>query len=219
MLNSQVRYEKQKASLRYRLLGKASENKDWYTVVAGLEYADEKHKGQLRKDGITPYIAHPIEATLYVLTLPSLLYPIRTAFTMLNHDVLEDTSTTYQNMADEFGQVFADDVACMSKKVDGQKKTPHEYWGAMAQSAVASIGKPADRIANQHTMGGVYDLNKQLSTIEDTEEYVFPLMKVGRRKFPQQELAYENAKLVLSTQLSLHRAVLIAQGLLPGPTQ
>jgi (p)ppGpp synthase/HD superfamily hydrolase len=205
--------EKQKSALRYRLAGKASENKSWYAACAALEYADAKHRGQLRKDGVTPYFAHPVEATLYVLTLPNLIRPVETVIAMLNHDVLEDTDTRYQEFADEFGLESADAVAAMSKKVDGVKKGVDDYWRGI-QGPIATIGKPADRVNNQHTMGGVFTLEKQISMMDETVARIFPLMKLNRRKYPEQELAYENAKLMLGTQLSLHRAVLRAQNLI-----
>jgi (p)ppGpp synthase/HD superfamily hydrolase len=202
------KYAKQRAHLRAFLIGKSSENHSWFKALDAFEFAEQKHQGQLRKDGVTPYFAHPIEATLYLLTLPTIINPLNATMAMLNHDVLEDTATRYQEMADVLGTEATDDVAALSKKVDGVKKGEEEYWRDMHHRSVATIGKPVDRINNQYTMGGTFSLEKQIQTFEVTQTRIMPMMKASRRRFPQQTLAYENAKLVLSAQLATHKAML-----------
>jgi hypothetical protein len=46
---------------------------------------------------------------------------------------------------------------------------------------------------------------KQIAQIVETEDYIIPGMKTSRRRFSTQELSYENAKLVLQTQVDLVR--------------
>jgi hypothetical protein len=72
---------------------------------------------------------------------------------------------------------------------------------------VASIVKPADRIDNQGSMVGVFTIEKQKSYIVETQEFILPALKEAKRRFPEQELAYENLKGMLSSQISLLQAV------------
>lgn len=202
--------KKQKAALRYHLLGRAAENHDWYRAIEAMQFADIKHTGQLRKDGITPYFAHPVDVALYVLTLPNLIKPIETVITALNHDVLEDTATRYQEMADELGYESADGVASVSKKIDGVKKGVEEYRRGAYRNMLGTLVKPADRVSNTNSMGGVFTFEKMGTVIAETEEWIIPLAKHGRQTYPQQTLAYENLKLVLKAQTSLYHGTVHA---------
>jgi (p)ppGpp synthase/HD superfamily hydrolase len=193
-------------TLRSRLLGAAHESREWYLAVDSLEFAIEKHEGMFRADGITPYIVHPVEVASYAFTLPRLIRPVHTISSLLMHDTMEDCSVAYQTLADRFGSEIADGVEVMSKVVDGSKKTLDQYAKGLAASVIGSIGKACDRVNNQSTMSN-FTPERQLKQVTETEELVLPVIKIARRRFPQQELAYENAKLVLKTQNALIRAM------------
>ncbi|KWU19041.1 HD domain-containing protein [Burkholderia cenocepacia] len=193
-------------ALRSRLLGAAHENHDWYLAVESLEFAIDKHEGMFRADGVTPYIVHPVEVASYAFTLPRLMRPVQTLSSLLMHDVMEDCQVAYQTLADTFGSEIADGVEVMSKVVDGTKKTMDQYAKGLSASLIGSIGKACDRVNNQSTMGN-FTPERQLKQVKETEELVLPVIKLARRRFPQQELAYENAKLVLKTQNELIRAM------------
>lgn len=194
--------------LRARLLGLMQTDPTWSAAVLALEYAISAHEGMYRKDGVTPYILHPVEAAMYVLTLSrSLLHPAQTVAVTLLHDCMEDCGATHKDLSDAIGLQVADGVECMSKVVQGVKKSDEYYFGQLANSPIASIAKLADRINNQGTMNGVFTPEKQLKQVQETVDHILPLAKTARRRFPQQELAYENGKLVLKTQISLVRAM------------
>jgi (p)ppGpp synthase/HD superfamily hydrolase len=195
------------STTRYRLLGAAHQNKEWYLAVEALEFAIDGHEGTLRADGVTPYIIHTVEAASYGLTLPNLMRPVATIATLLMHDLMEDEDVRYDTLADNFGYEIADGVAAMSKVIEGTKKSADEYWRDLGRSVIGSIGKPCDRVVNLASMGGVFPPEKQLKQVHETEERILPLIKKARRSFPQQELAYENSKLVLKTQNALLRSL------------
>lgn len=195
------------ATLRYRLLGAAQENPAWYTGAEALEFAIDRHHGMTRADGVTPYVVHPVEVAQYALTL-NLQYPVESVAVALLHDVMEDCHVTHRELQAVFGAQIADGVAVMSKQVDGGPKKPLEaYFQELAQSPIGSICKAADRINNQNTMGGVFSAQKQLRQVDETERFILPMLKTARRRFPRQELAFENAKLVLRSQVALVRAM------------
>ncbi|KWT95569.1 MULTISPECIES: HD domain-containing protein [unclassified Variovorax] len=193
--------------LRSRLLGAGKVDPSWYLAVDALECSIEVHADQIRKGTGGPYIIHPVEATMYVMTLPDLIKPIETIAVTLLHDAMEDGNLRYNEFVSRFGSEVADGVEAISKVVDGVKKTPAEYQAGLARSRTASIAKPADRGNNQNTMGEAWTPEKQLSYVQEAEEEILPMIKIARRRFCQQELAYENAKLLLRTQISMVRAM------------
>ena len=56
-------------------------------IVKAAQYADFVHKGQMRKDGVTPYIVHPIRVAGQAMILGMSIEAIVTAWL---HDALED---------------------------------------------------------------------------------------------------------------------------------
>ena len=80
-------------------------------VRQAYDYADHCHRGQMRMSG-EPYIAHPLEAALF---LADLNLDADTIIAALLHDVIEDCGVTFQEIEERFGY----DVA---KLVDGVTK-------------------------------------------------------------------------------------------------
>ncbi len=77
-------------------------------------YAAFKHRHQLRKDGKTPYIAHPFRVCMTIRQVFGCEDPAVLAATLM-HDLIEDTTTDYDDIADRFGELVADLVAAMTK--------------------------------------------------------------------------------------------------------
>jgi (p)ppGpp synthase/HD superfamily hydrolase len=194
-------YAKKKAALRYRMHGMTNLDKGWFDALRALDFGEKHHKGY-RKDKITPAYMHQIEIALYILTLlPHLIYPVRTMIAVLLHDTPEDTHVSHEEIRDLFGVDAMIDVELLTKEYRGTKKDPESYFGGMAESPVASIGKGGDRIHNQYSMAGVFTLERQIAYTVETRTHFFKFLKEARRRFPQQELAYENIKFVLTAQV------------------
>jgi len=83
----------------------------WQRAVS---FAARKHAGQLRKDGQTPYIAHPVRVAIVVQHVFGQADETALVAALL-HDVLEDTTTDYDELSEEFGGEVADAVAALSK--------------------------------------------------------------------------------------------------------
>lgn len=194
------RTKKAVSNLRARLLGAAMENKEWYRAVDALEFAIEKHDGVFRKDKTTPYILHPVDVARFVLTLPNLMYRTDSVAASLLHDVREDCGVSHQELVTLVGTMAADAVECMTKKCEGLFKKEVFYFSELAKNPCGSILKPADRINNQLTLE-VFTPAKALETVQFTEDHIIPMMKTARRRFCEQELAYENMKLILELQI------------------
>jgi hypothetical protein len=61
-------------------------------------------------------------------------------------------------------------------------------------------------------MVNVFTNKGQLWYIEETEEYIIPMLKKARRKFIEQESVYENIKHVLLSQIELIKIIHKAKG-------
>ena len=75
------------------------------------------HRHQMRKDGRTPYIAHPFRVAMTVRHLFDIDDPIAIVAALL-HDTIEDTLVDYDNLAGKFGDEAARAVALMRSGVD-----------------------------------------------------------------------------------------------------
>lgn len=76
-------------------------------LLKALAFANKKHKNQFRKGSKIPYITHPIEAMNILLENG---YTNNQIIAGLLHDTIEDTDTTYSEIADEFSGKIADIV-------------------------------------------------------------------------------------------------------------
>ena len=83
----------------------------WQRAVS---FAARKHAGQLRKDGQTPYFAHPVRVAIIVQHVFG--HADETALVAaLLHDVIEDTTVDYDKLSEDFGCDVANAVAALSK--------------------------------------------------------------------------------------------------------
>jgi guanosine-3',5'-bis(diphosphate) 3'-pyrophosphohydrolase len=83
-------------------------------LASAASYAARAHAGQLRKDGRTPYIAHPMRVCLALLTVFNVTDRDALVAALL-HDTIEDTKTDFDELEAEFGIDVANLVAAMTK--------------------------------------------------------------------------------------------------------
>lgn len=82
--------------------------------LEAASFAARAHRDQVRKDGITPYAAHPFRVCLIVRHV----FGIDDADFLtaaLLHDTIEDTPTDYDDLAQKFGDRVAGWVGALSK--------------------------------------------------------------------------------------------------------
>jgi (p)ppGpp synthase/HD superfamily hydrolase len=180
----------------------------YYRAAQAMDYASEFHTG-VRKDGTTPEFAHQVYIVSYLSTLiPHLRYPEETLAVGFLHDIVEDYDVGIDRIEAAFGAVIAEGADAMSKQVDGVRRSDDSVAQRQAASPVASIVKCADRINNQQTMAGVFDESKILEYVSETRQHIMPMIKKAQRRFPDQDLAYQNAKTVLYAQIEMLEAAL-----------
>jgi GTP pyrophosphokinase len=125
-------------------------------VMAAYRLSAAAHEGQTRKSG-EPYITHPVTVACILAELH--LDP-QALMAALLHDVVEDTATTKQQIADQFGKTVAELVDGVSKlaKIGSQTATHAQAENfrkmllAMSQDVRVILIKLADRLHNMRTM-------------------------------------------------------------------
>jgi (p)ppGpp synthase/HD superfamily hydrolase len=191
-------YLKSRIAIRYWLLGRGH-----LMAVRAMDLAAGYHIG-VRKDKVTPEFAHQVAIVNYLRTLePSLRHPDATFAVGFLHDVPEDYHLSLEVVGAEFTPQIRESVWRLTKVFGGTKKDPVAYFDAIAEDPIASIVKGGDRVHNQQSMPGVFSETKQREYITESQDFIIPMLKVARRRFPDQEPAYENLKHLLRSQISL----------------
>ena len=162
------------------------------------EYSEECHHGQQRKSG-DAYFIHCFETAQ---TLTDLKLDIDTICAGLLHDVVEDTSVTRGELANQFGKTIAqlvEGVTNISKyqfKGETQKMQADNYLKlllATAQDIRVILIKLADRLHNMTTLSFL-PFDKQERIAKQTLEIYAPIahrLGIARIKSKLEDLAFK----------------------------
>lgn len=118
-------------------------------LLGALHFAARKHAGQKRKDGITPYINHPI-AVAELLARIGKVEDIVILQAALLHDTVEDTDTSPEELEGVFGCAVRDMVLEVTDDMSLPKKERRELQvkHAPSLSPGAKLIKIADKTCN-----------------------------------------------------------------------
>ena len=83
-------------------------------LLQAVALAARAHDGQLRKDGLTPYVSHPFRVCLVVREVFGFSDP-RMLLAAILHDTIEDTTTDFDDLEAKFGPEIAEWVGKLSK--------------------------------------------------------------------------------------------------------
>ena len=159
---------------------------DLEEIQKAYEYADRKHKNQLRKSG-EPYIIHPLAVAEIVAEIGLDTDAIVAA---LLHDCLEDTDASFDEISHMFGQTVAELVEGVTKLTRVQYSTTEEQqmenlrkmFMAMSKDIRVILIKIADRLHNTRTLQ-YQTPAKQISKSMETMEIYAPLAhRLGMQK-------------------------------------
>ena len=119
-------------------------------LIGALAFAADKHRNQRRKDAeASPYINHPITLAK-ILSIEAGVEDALVLSAAVLHDTIEDTETSYEELAGQFGRGIADVV----REVTDDKSLPKaerkhlQIEHAPQLSRAARLVKLADKIAN-----------------------------------------------------------------------
>ena len=106
----------------------------------------------MRKDGETPYIAHPFRVAMTVRDVFGIDDPVALAAALL-HDVIEDTTADYDDVHAEFGTEVADVVAALTKDMrrpEAQREAEYDRQLAAApwQARVVKLADVYDNVSD-----------------------------------------------------------------------
>ncbi len=155
-------------------------------TLAALPFMREKH-GNVRRDGSDiPYRVHPLTLACHALAMN--IADDDVLATALLHDVIEDTETKPDELPAEIGEKVREAVCLLSYNTylaEGEDKDPGKkdeikpvYYGKIAENPLAALVKCLDRCNNLSSMAVGFSHDKMAKYVKQTEEYVFPLLKV-----------------------------------------
>ncbi|MGI5911631.1 MAG: RelA/SpoT family protein [Syntrophomonadaceae bacterium] len=177
-------------------VSKYDRDADIALIERAYNYAKQAHLGQKRISG-EPYIVHPVEVALILTEIELDTSSICAA---LLHDVVEDTSLTSINIADEFGEEIAVLVDGLTKltrldfasREDAQAENLRKMFMAMARDIRVILIKLADRLHNMRTLN-YQNERKQKEIAKETLEIFAPLahrLGVFKFKWELEDLAF-----------------------------
>ncbi|MCD8085070.1 MAG: bifunctional (p)ppGpp synthetase/guanosine-3',5'-bis(diphosphate) 3'-pyrophosphohydrolase [Clostridiales bacterium] len=150
-------------------------NLDKDALYRAFQYADKAHASQVRRDG-TPYITHPLQVAMILADFKMDLESLEAA---LLHDCIEDTGSTYEEIAQLFGTPVADLVEGVTKLTRLQYATLEEkqmenlrkMLMAMSKDIRVILVKLCDRLHNMRTMQYQTPKKQREKSLETMEIY------------------------------------------------
>ncbi len=159
---------------------------DFEQVRSAYEYAREHHGAQMRRDG-TPFITHPIQVAQIVAEMRLDSESIVAA---LLHDCIEDTDSTYEDIARLFSPTVADIVDGVTKLTrvkyttmeEEQMENLRKMLFAMSRDIRVILIKIADRLHNMRTMEYQTPAKQKKKAFETMEIYAPIAHRLGLAK-------------------------------------
>lgn len=151
-----------------------------------LLFAREKHEGQLRKgpEGQRePYIVHPLQMAAHAIALGLREDDLLAA--ILLHDVCEDCGVEPKELP--VNDTVQEAVRLVTR-VDGEGKG--QYYGQIGENRIATLVKLIDRCHNVSQMSLAFSREKLWKYVDETEDYVLPLLIDAIHQWPQHDAQY-----------------------------
>ena len=166
------------------------------------DFAEECHRGQLRKSG-DPYIIHPVAVASLVAGLKMDPHTVQAA---LLHDVMEDCGVSAERLTSRFGAEVARlvegatkiehlpsaGVAIGARKSAEDAETLRKMLVAMAEDVRVVIVKVADRLHNMQTIEFLEE-DRQREIARETMDIYAPLagrLGIWQMKWQLEDLAF-----------------------------
>lgn len=163
-------------------------NANFGLLRKAFDHARQMHRPQMRVSG-EPYIHHPVEVARI---LTGLRMDTASLAAALLHDVIEDTASTREQVAEMFGDEVAslvdgvtklsaisgkkmgDEASNLGGRADTQAENLRKIFLAMAKDVRVILIKLADRLHNLRTLGSM-PVAKQKAIATETLEIFAPI--------------------------------------------
>ncbi len=152
-------------------------------TLKALSYAREKHSGQLRKSG-EPYFVHPLTMACNAISIG--IREDTVIATILLHDVCEDCGVDPALLP--VSDTVQHSVELLTFSVmEGETKeiAKNRYYNMIQQDRAATLTKLIDRCHNVSSMAGTFSKEKLKAYIEETRQYVLPLLRKAKNLYPE----------------------------------
>lgn len=171
-------------------------------VLKATRFADRKHAGQVRKSSGADYASHPLAVSYLVAAFKRSRRLEDLLCACILHDVLEDTDTTFIELAQEFGPLVASLVQELTndpEQIAAVGKAEYQRKKLLGISSYGLVIKLADRL---HNIGD----SPRHQTVLDTIELMRAL-RAGRRLSPTHELLVTEIEAVCAEHMFKHQEV------------
>lgn len=162
-------------------------------VLKAIDFATQRHAGQVRKASNAPYITHPVAVSYIVASFKHSRHHEELLTASILHDVLEDTDATFLELAEHFGGLVASlvqELTNCSKSIQELGKLEYHKRKLVGLSSYALVIKLADRLHN------IRD-NPTPKMVADTRELMAHVEKKRR-------LSATHKRLVCAIKISLN---------------
>ncbi len=169
-----------------RAINKYMPGADMSIIEKAVRYAADQHQEQKRKDG-SPYIIHPLAVAEIVAEMG---LDTDAILASLLHDCIEDTTSTFDDIAREFGVVVAELVEGVTKLTrveystleEQQMENLRKMFMAMSKDIRVIIIKIADRLHNTRTMQYQTPKKQHSKSMETMDIYAPLAHRLGMQK-------------------------------------
>ena len=181
MVTVEERYEHLEKTIRgYNI------SADLGQIRAAFDYAQEHHGTQMRRDG-SPYITPPLQVAQIVAEMR---LDSESIIAALLHDCIEDTDSSYEDIARQFSPTIADIVDGVTKLTrvkyntmeEEQMENLRKMLFAMSKDIRVILIKIADRLHNMRTMEYQTPAKQKKKSFETMEIYAPIAHRLGMQK-------------------------------------
>lgn len=173
----------------YEKLELVSEREALFQTQKALVSMRQYHDGQYRKktwysEKKIPYIIHPLTMAWQAYTLGFRKDSVLAA--ILLHDVCEDCDAKVDELSagDEVRKLVG--LLTYEKTKDqNTAEAKRIYFDRIAQNMDAALIKVIDRCNNISTMAATFSRDRMIEYIEETEQYVCPLLQILKVRRPE----------------------------------
>jgi len=120
-------------------------------IRKALQFAEERHEGQVRKGSGSPYIHHPLMVSYFAGMFKKSKHNYKLIAAAILHDTIEDTETTPEELTKEFGPMIAGLVFELTDDKEEIGRVGKVKYQKTKLTGISNYGlylKLCDRLAN-----------------------------------------------------------------------